>query len=98
MPASPTESSIERKIVEHCQKFDVLCYKWVSPSRRGVPDRILIFPDGRVVFAELKTKWGRLSPLQRYEHKRLTEQGATVVVFKTFENYEKWFIQITNRG
>jgi hypothetical protein len=40
-------------------------WKFTSPGRKGVADRIACLPDGQTWFVELKTKGGRLSPLQK---------------------------------
>jgi hypothetical protein len=63
-----TESEIEQKMKDAVKKRGGLFMKFVSPSTRGVPDRIVITPDGRVCFVELKKEGGRLSPIQRYMH------------------------------
>lgn len=56
--------------------------KFVSPGDAGVPDRILILPGGRIIFIELKTARGQLSPLQTYQILRLREMGAEVRVIR----------------
>ena len=48
------ESGLERKFVEFVHKNHGLALKWVSPGVTGVPDRICIFPGGKVIFVELK--------------------------------------------
>lgn len=63
--------------------------KYVSPGRRGVPDRIL-FLDG-VYFAELKTAEGILSVLQKREHERIRRQGVEVVVLASIEDVNTFF-------
>ena len=63
-----TESEIEQKMKDAVKARDGLFIKFVSPSTRGVPDRIVITPDGRVYFVELKKEGGSLSPIQRYMH------------------------------
>jgi hypothetical protein len=40
-------------------------WKFTSPGRKGVADRIACLPDGQTWFVELKTKGGRLSALQK---------------------------------
>ena len=40
-------------------------WKFTSPGRKGVADRIACLPDGQTWFVELKTKGGRLSALQQ---------------------------------
>lgn len=61
------------------QKRGGLFLKWVSPGNSGVPDRILVFR-GRVVFVELKSETGRLSPNQKAMIARLQKHGADVRV------------------
>lgn len=56
------------------------CFKWTSPGTDGVPDRIVILPDGRVIFVELKTETGRLSPVQEYQINRLRRLKQTACV------------------
>lgn len=57
------ERDVERYLIKECEKRGWLCWKFVSPGRRGVPDRIVIRP-GSVAFVEVKRKGGRVSPLQ----------------------------------
>lgn len=57
------ERDVERYLIKECEKRGWLCWKFVSPGRRGVPDRIVIRPGG-VAFVEVKRKGGRVSPLQ----------------------------------
>ena len=54
------EKEIERRMVQMVKQRGGLCYKFVSPSNPGVPDRIIITPDGKIIFVELKTEIGRL--------------------------------------
>jgi len=51
--------------------------KWVSPGHSGVPDRIIFIKDHPVIFAEVKTKEGIISPQQEREIKRLHDTGVT---------------------
>ena len=41
-----------------------VAYKFVSPSNRGVADRLVVLPQGVVWFVEVKKDGGRLSTLQ----------------------------------
>ncbi len=59
------ESQIENYLKLEIEKLGGLCLKFVSPGNKGVPDRLLILPEGKVIFAELKNgNKGRLSALQ----------------------------------
>jgi len=59
------ESEIERHFVWTVERMGGITYKFTSPGRKGVADRIACLPDGSTWFVELKTKGGRLSPLQK---------------------------------
>lgn len=72
------ERDIERYLVRQAKANGWGCYKWVSPGNVGVPDRILILPYGKVVFVELKTETGRLSPLQKQQIDKLQNLDCEV--------------------
>lgn len=79
------ESAIEARLVREVKKRGGLCYKFTSPGNPGVPDRIIILPGGRTVYAELKTEIGRLAKVQRWQIERMRELGADVRVLKGME-------------
>ena len=65
------EKTIEKWLREGCDRLGLLAMKFTSPGNDGVPDRLVICPDGRALFVELKTDTGRLSPIQAWQHKRM---------------------------
>ena len=65
------EKEIEKILVNEVKRLGGRAYKWTSPGNDGVPDRIVILPDTRVIFVELKTDTGVLSPLQKVQISRL---------------------------
>ncbi len=42
-------------------KLNGLCLKWVAPGTRGVPDRIIIMPEGKTYFVEMKQEKGKVT-------------------------------------
>lgn len=58
------ESSLEQAVVRYCKAWGVLTYKFVSPSNRGVPDRVFIAQNGRVGFLELKAPGKKPTEMQ----------------------------------
>lgn len=82
------EKEIERRMVQTVKKRGGLCYKFVSPSNPGVPDRIIITPTGRVVFVELKTEIGRLARIQKWQISEMQKRGADVRVAKGWDDVE----------
>jgi hypothetical protein len=57
------EKQIEKKVCDYAKERGMLVYKFTSPNRMAVPDRLFICPDGRVFFIEFKRE-GQ-SPHQR---------------------------------
>lgn len=88
---NPLEKEIEQKLKVLVEgKLGGLCLKWVCPGWRGVPDRILLLPGGRVQFAELKRpKGGKVDPLQTWWKRRLENLGFTVWHVYTLEDIKR---------
>jgi hypothetical protein len=59
------EKDIEKHFIWTIERMGGKTWKFTSPGRRGVADRIVCLPDGSTWFVELKTKGGRLSELQK---------------------------------
>lgn len=73
-----SEKSIEQYLVKKAKEAGGKAWKFVSPGNLGVPDRIVIFPSGQVVFAELKCETGKLSEPQKNQIKKLRALNQTV--------------------
>lgn len=70
------EKDIESKLTATVKRHGGLCLKWVCPGWSGVPDRIILLPGGRIMFAETKRpKGGRASKLQKYWRDTLHRLG-----------------------
>lgn len=80
------ESVIEKALVERVKALGGMCEKFISPSRRGVPDRLVTLPGGRVVFVELKAPGKSLSVLQQRDHARRIALGCSVFVIDSLES------------
>ncbi len=75
-----SEKTVERYLVEGIRKLGGLCFKFVSPGTQGVPDRLIITAQGRIIFAELKTDKGVLSKIQKYVISQMLLRRADVRV------------------
>jgi hypothetical protein len=81
MNANPLEKVIEAKVCDYAKKLGCLVYKFTSPARRSVPDRLFIKPDGKgVFFIEFKRKGQKPTPAQEVEIAKIRKQGTTVHV------------------
>jgi len=92
--AKMTESRIERHLVDGVKKLGGMCLKFVSPSTPGVPDRLIITAQGKVIFVELKTEIGRLSKIQRYVTGEMQKRGADVRIVKGLDEVKDLLAEI----
>ena len=74
------EKTIERKLTLMVKKRGGICPKFVSPGYDGMPDRIVLFPGGRIAFVEVKAPGKTLRPLQVRRKRQLESLGFRVYV------------------
>lgn len=74
------ERDIERHLRDRVRSVGGWAPKWTSPGNAGVPDRIVIFPGGRIVFVELKAPGKKPTKLQQTQIRRLQALGCDVRV------------------
>ncbi len=74
------EKEVEQKLVKAVKNGGGICPKFVSPGFDGMPDRIILLPDGKFAFAELKAPGEKPRPLQLARHRMLRELGFNVYV------------------
>lgn len=90
------EGPIERELVKQVEKHKGKAYKWVSPGNKGVPDRLVLFP-GAAFLVETKATNGRLSAVQKVQHKKLASLGFDVVVLNDKKQVKFWVeLQVSN--
>ena len=78
--SDPLEKDIEAKVCLYARDKGMLTYKFTSPARTAVPDRLFIAPDGRVFFCEFKRANKKPTPAQEREHGKLRQQNVLVFV------------------
>jgi len=79
------EKEIEDKVCRYARNLGFLAYKFTSPGRISVPDRIMIPPQGNIFFIEFKMKGKKPTKLQEREHERLRERFVDVYVIDNIE-------------
>ena len=87
------ESEIERYFVWTVQSLGGVTYKFRSPTQRGVADRIACMPDGQTWFVELKTKGGRLAPLQKLFAADMLRLGQHYACLWSKEGVDEWALR-----
>lgn len=77
-----TESELQRLVAEACARLGLLHYH-THDSRRsdpGFPDSVIV--GSRIIYRELKSRDGRLSPDQRRWGSRITRAGGDWSVWR----------------
>lgn len=72
------ENVIERQLAMAVKKMGGMAVKFVSPGLDGVPDRIVLLPDKKMAFVELKAPGKKLRPLQEKRRRQLEALGFPV--------------------
>jgi len=73
------ESIIQRKVISQYEAAGWLVVKIIQCTKNGWPD-LQCHRNGVTLFIETKSTGKKLSPLQAYRHKKLREQGFTVLI------------------
>ena len=89
------EGRVENYLVDKCKEHGFLCFKFVSPGRRGVPDRIVI-GNGRTVFIELKAPEGTPSELQKLTIRKMRAVGADVRICYSRQQIDEFFKEFSD--
>ena len=74
------EKTIENKLTLAVKKAGGIAPKFVSPSFAGMPDRLILLPDGKFAFVELKAPGQKPRQLQIARHRLLRKLGFKVYV------------------
>ena len=91
---SASEKALEAELRERCKALGWMCIKLTSQYQRGLPDRLILMPGGRVCFAEIKTTGKKPTALQRVTHERLRALGYRVEVVDTTVSLDNLIVEL----
>lgn len=74
------EKELEELLVKKVKDAGGICPKFMSPGTNGMPDRIVLMPEGRMCFVEVKAKGQQPRRIQLRRHARLRALGFKVYV------------------
>ena len=74
------EKNIEQKLVKAVKNAGGIAPKLTCPGFDGMPDRLVLMPEGRIGFVEVKALGKEPRPLQVARHKLLQRLGFKVFV------------------
>ena len=79
------EKEIEKKLIQAVKQAGGICPKLVSPGFDGMPDRMVLLPNGKIGFVEVKATGEKPRPLQFSRHRLLRRLGFRVYVLDDAE-------------
>lgn len=92
------EAPIEKAVCSYAKDKGWLPYKFSSPNKRSVPDRIFINRNGFILFIEFKATGKQPTPAQNREFIRLTKQGCEVLVIDDIIKGKRMIDRYDNTG
>lgn len=82
------ETTIEKYFCKQVQKLGGQAYKFTSPNRRAVPDRLVVIPGLTPIFVECKALGKTLTSAQERECDKLRKLGQVVFVIDSNEQVD----------
>ena len=86
---------MERKLAEAVKAMGGIAPKFISPGFAGMPDRLVILPDGKCGFVEVKRRGEKPRPLQEARHGMLKRLGFKVYVLDCVGQIEEVLHEIS---
>ena len=90
------EREIEGKLRDAVKAMGGVCWKFTSPGTAGVPDRIILMPNGRIAFVDTKAPGEKPRALQLSRHRLLRRLGFKVYVLDGKEDIRKIVEEVQN--
>ena len=85
-----SEKALERRLVEQAKARGCMAVKMCDVNCCGMPDRLILMPDGGAVFAEVKSYGKKPTALQESRIAKLRKMGFTVVVIDSTETLDEF--------
>lgn len=94
-----TEASIEGEAVRWCEEVvGGLALKVTLPGRRGMPDRLFLFPDGLHLFVEFKKPGGKESANQVHMRMELNVRHHKSIVVTSVGEVMKAYLDLRTKS
>ena len=83
-----SEKLLERKLTKWIKNLGGLCIKLLATHFTGLPDRMILLPEGKIFFCEVKTTGKKPTAIQRRVHDTIRALGFRVHVVDCSEDLE----------
>ena len=92
------EKQIEAKLISAVKAEGGMCPKLISPGTDGMPDRMVLLPEARIGFVEVKAPGQKPRPLQERRHAQLRDLGFMVFVLDDPEQIPGIIAEVKENG
>ena len=92
------EKEIEKALISAVKNIGGWCLKLSCPGTDGIPDRLVLLPNGRCAFVELKAPGKKPRPLQVKRMRQLASLGFRCYVIDGKEQIQKTLDEIKAEG
>lgn len=89
-----SEKILEKQLIIEIKQKNGWCLKLWSISFTGLPDRLILLPEARIYFVELKSKGKKPTPRQMWVHERLRQFGFKVYWIDTYIKLKNFINEI----
>lgn len=84
-----SEKALEAYLVKRVKMLGGIALKYSNPTCTGFPDRLLLLPDGRTAWCELKSRGKKPRAVQQARIQQLRELGQAVYVVSSRDEIER---------
>jgi hypothetical protein len=84
------ESTLEKRLTKAVKEQGGLCIKLPANLYKGIPDRMILLPKGRIYFVELKVLNGRVSVAQNKFLSLLNKLGFNSGIIRGKQQLEEF--------
>lgn len=81
------EAIIQRQIIEYIERLGFYVVKIIQCNKNGFPD-LMVLIAGSAIFIEVKSATGKVSELQKYRHKQLSELGYPIIITSSLTHFK----------
>ena len=89
-----SEKQIEKKFCDKVKSIGGMALKFMATACAGVPDRIVLLPNGKVYFVELKREGGRISAIQNIMFEKFQRLGSPVRIISTEKMIDEFIAEV----
>jgi len=84
------ESAVEKRLIREVERIGGKAIKLSSEYQRSLPDRLILLPEGKVGFAEVKSPTGRPTKGQLYTLSKLREMGFHAAIVNSPDTIQEF--------